>query len=473
MFAETIRGTQSANVMASAKHLVGYEQEHMRLVDEAHSHGWNVSESYSSNLDDVTMHELYLWPFADGVRAGAASVMCSYSQVNNSQSCQNSYLLNHLLKKELGFQGFVLSDWFATHSGASSIMAGLDMTMPGGTEMQHMLNGRSYFGANLTIAALNGTVPQWRIDDAATRIVAAWYFVGRDKVNETINFSSSTKETYGFEHSAVGQGYGVVNEHRDVRGNHSALIRKLGADSTVLLKNTNSALPLTGLEKLTAVFGEDAGPNPQGPNSCKQHGCVKGTVALGWGSGHPDFSSLVTPAEAIHDVVKRSGGAYQPILDNYAVPQIKDIAPRASVSIVFVNADSGNGGVVVDDNYGDRNNVTLWGGGPELVRNVSSLCNNTIVVVHAPGAVLLDEFKENPNVTALLWAGFPGEQVSVDRRVFKQDKTYTYRRATLSRTSSTAESTQEQNSLSPSEPDAKTGALTFFTCQTMERECRS
>jgi len=105
MFAESIQGIQSAGVMTSAKHYIAYEQEHFRQTSDADSFGFNISEPNSANLDDVTMHELYLWPFADGVRAGATSVMCSYNQVNNSQACQNSYILNYLLKRELGFQG--------------------------------------------------------------------------------------------------------------------------------------------------------------------------------------------------------------------------------------------------------------------------------------------------------------------------------------------------------------------------------
>lgn len=124
MFAESIQGIQSAGVMTSAKHYIAYEQEHFRELSDASSYGFNIAEPDSANLDDVTMHELYLWPFADGVRAGAASVMCSYNQVNNSQACQNSYTLNYLLKGELGFQGFVVSDWLGTHSGVSSVLAG-------------------------------------------------------------------------------------------------------------------------------------------------------------------------------------------------------------------------------------------------------------------------------------------------------------------------------------------------------------
>ena len=59
----------------------------------------------SSNVDDKTMHELYLWPFQDAVLAGSAAIMCSYNRVNNSYGCQNSKTLNGLLKTELGFQG--------------------------------------------------------------------------------------------------------------------------------------------------------------------------------------------------------------------------------------------------------------------------------------------------------------------------------------------------------------------------------
>lgn len=151
------------------------EQEHFRQVGEAQGYGYNITETVSSNVDDTTMHELYLWPFADAVRAGTGSVMCSYQQINNSYGCANSYTLNHLLKNELGFQGFVMSDWQAQHSGVGTALAGMDMAMPGDTLFD---TGESFWGTNLTIAVLNGTVPEWRIDDMATRIVAAWYYVG-------------------------------------------------------------------------------------------------------------------------------------------------------------------------------------------------------------------------------------------------------------------------------------------------------
>lgn len=407
---EAIQGMHKTGVMSSLKHVIAYEQGHFCLPYESVTQGWNITQPYSSNLDDVTMHELYLWPFAESIRAGAASVMCSYNQVNNSNACQNSYVLNHLIKNELGFQGFVISDWFGTWSGVSSILAGLDMTMPGAPEMQDQTTGHSFWGANLTVAILNGSVPTWRLGDAATRVMAAWYLVGRENTTESLNFSSWTKDTYGPAHMPVGGDPILLNEHKDVRGNHASLVREVGAKSTVLLKNVNKTLPLTGKEKLTATFGEDAGPNVLGPNSCESRACDNGTLAVGWGSGAPDFSYLIAPDTAIQNEVLKFGGAYESILTNYATEQIDVLGRRADVSIVFVNSDSGEG-VMVENNYGDRNNLTLWKEGDELVKRVASSCRNTIVVVHSTGPVILEEIKENPNVTALLWAGLPGDQV--------------------------------------------------------------
>jgi beta-glucosidase len=91
--AETIQGIQSRGVVACAKHYILNEQEHFR-------------GSMDVRIDDRTMHELYLWPFADAVRAGVGSVMCSYNKINGTYACENEWTTNYLLKNELAFQGF-------------------------------------------------------------------------------------------------------------------------------------------------------------------------------------------------------------------------------------------------------------------------------------------------------------------------------------------------------------------------------
>ena len=409
--AQSVKGIQDAGVMACTKHYLTYEQEHFRQVSESSGYGYNFTLEYSSNLDDKTMHELYLWPFADAVRAGTASIMCVYNLANNSYGCQNSYTLNYLLKGELGFQGFVMTDWGAHHSGVSSALAGLDMSMPGDTAFD---SGASFWGANLTIAVLNGTVPEWRLDDMATRIMAGYYYVGLDKNPTPVNYDSWTLDTYGYNQYIAKEGYGLVNEHVDVRADHGQQVRNQAAKGTVLLKNVNNALPLSGKERLTAVFGNDSSENLYGPNGCSDRGCDNGTLAMGWGSGTANFPFLVTPLTAIQNEVVNNGGAIEDVLDNYASDQIETLARRVDMvggaSLVFVNADSGEGYIVVDTNEGDRNNLTLWQGGEELIGSVSAQCNNTIVIMHTVGAVNVSTFYDHPNITAIVWAGIPGEQ---------------------------------------------------------------
>ncbi|KAG6001288.1 hypothetical protein E4U21_004525 [Claviceps maximensis] len=405
--ANTAIGIQEAGVVACAKHYIANEQEHFRGADEAVADGFNITESISSNIDDKTMHEEYVWPFVDAIKAGVGSIMCSYNQVNNSYSCQNSKLLNGILKGELGFQGFVMSDWQAQHSGAPAAVAGLDMSMPGDTLFN---TGVSYWGANLTLAVINGTVPAYRIDDMAMRIMAAWFKVG-NTVGQQIptSFSSWTRDTYGYQNFAAGENWEQVNSQVDVRGNHAAHIRESAAKGTVILKNTGS-LPLYK-PKFLAVIGDDAGQNTKGPNGCENRGCDDGTLAMLWGSGTAEFPYLITPDSALQRQAIEDGSRYESVLSNYEWEASRKVISQPNVtSVVFVNADGGEGFIDVDDNIGDRKNLTLWKNGDDLIKNVSSICPNTIVVIHSVGPVLVTDWYQNPNITAIVWAGIPGQE---------------------------------------------------------------
>lgn len=87
-------------------------------------------------------------------------MMCSYQRINNSYGCANSATLNGLLKTELGFQGFVVSDWNAQYTGVATALSGMDVAMP---------TASLYWGSQLSTAAMNGSVPESRIDDMVTR----------------------------------------------------------------------------------------------------------------------------------------------------------------------------------------------------------------------------------------------------------------------------------------------------------------
>lgn len=98
---QAVHGLQES-VIACVKHFIGYEQETNRNPPLLPTPSDQYNVSISSNIDDKTIHELYLWPFQSAVYAGAGSIMCSYNEINGSYACQNSKTLNGLLKQELG-----------------------------------------------------------------------------------------------------------------------------------------------------------------------------------------------------------------------------------------------------------------------------------------------------------------------------------------------------------------------------------
>src|SRR5258708_6433590 len=111
--AAEIKGIQSQHVMAQVKHYVAYD-----------------SDSGNIFLGDQTLHEIYVAPFDAAVKAGVSSIMCSYNRVNGAFACGNESTLTKILREEIGFKGFVTSDWGAVHA-VNFINAGLDMEMPG------------------------------------------------------------------------------------------------------------------------------------------------------------------------------------------------------------------------------------------------------------------------------------------------------------------------------------------------------
>ncbi|KAJ5132908.1 hypothetical protein N7448_007066 [Penicillium atrosanguineum] len=374
---ETIQGMQDSGVQACAKHWLGNEQEHNR-------------ETISSNIGDRAAHELYVWPFMNAVKANVASVMCSYNKVNATWACESDAILNKLMKNELGFRGYVMSDWNAQHSTVNSALAGLDMTMPGSDF--NSPPGSIFWGANLQKAIAAGSVPQARLDNMVTRILAAWYLLDQDEGYPEVAFSS----------------WDGGKASVDVTDDHSSVVREVARDSIVLLKNEGKALPITRPKSL-AVIGSDAIVNPDGPNACSDHGCDNGTLAMGWGSGTAQFPYLVGPLHAILLQSKRTATKVIQSTTDDTTAAAK-AAAAAETAVVFINSDSGEGYITVEGNAGDRNNLDPWHNGNALVQAVAAVNKNVIVVVHSVGPVILETILAQPNVKAIVWAGLPGQE---------------------------------------------------------------
>ncbi|KAF2476239.1 beta-glucosidase-like protein [Lindgomyces ingoldianus] len=395
----TIEGVQSVGVIATVKHLIANEQE-------MYSRMKNIFQpEISSNVDDRTLHELYLWPFAESVRSGVGALMISYNAVNGSACSQNSYLMNNLLKDELGFQGFVMSDWLAQISGVASALAGLDMSMPGDINEVPLI-GSSYWMYELSRSVLNGSVPVDRLNDMATRILASWYQFGQDRNYPTPNFDTNTQDASGpLYPGALFSPSGVVNQFVDVRATHAEIARAVARDAITLLKNTIATLPLAKNTTLK-VFGTDAEKNPDGINSCSDQGCNKGTLGMGWGSGSARYPYLDSPIDGL----KARGAKYQ-FFNTDSFPSNSNPNP-GDVALVFISADSGENYITVDGNPGDRTNAGLnaWHNGDKLVQDVAAKYSNVIVVVHTVGPILMESWIDLPSVNAVLNAHLPGQE---------------------------------------------------------------
>lgn len=149
LVAAEIRGIQGEGLIATVKHFALNNQEKDRM-------------SVDVRVDEQTMHEVELRGFEAAIGARSGAVMGAYNKVNGTFACENKALLTDVLRDRWGFEGWVMTDWFAAHSTAAAITAGLDMEMPDGT----------YFGDALKKAVQNDGVSETYVDRAVRRVLA-------------------------------------------------------------------------------------------------------------------------------------------------------------------------------------------------------------------------------------------------------------------------------------------------------------
>ena len=195
-----VRGVQGQGIAATIKHFVGNESEYQRM-------------SISSEIGERALRELYLLPFERAVKEGGVmAVMAAYNRIDGVFACDHERLIQQVLREEWGFGGLVMSDWMALHSTAEGVRAGCDLEMPGPT---------SHRGAALVQAVEQGQLPAAAVRTCARRVLALIERVG------------------AFRNP------GIPAEQAVDLPAHRALIRRLGAEGAVLLKNDGDLLPLT------------------------------------------------------------------------------------------------------------------------------------------------------------------------------------------------------------------------------------
>ncbi|WP_189824601.1 glycoside hydrolase family 3 protein [Streptomyces finlayi] len=155
--AAQVEGVQAQGMLAQAKHFLANNQRFHEFDRE------KPENSYDFIVDERTLHEMYLPAFDAVVRAGVSSVMSAYNHLNGKWNSEQKTTLTDILRGELGFRGFVTSDWGATHSTAA-LQAGQDMQMWDG----------SFYGEPLKKAILGGSIPESALDTAVSRILGQY-----------------------------------------------------------------------------------------------------------------------------------------------------------------------------------------------------------------------------------------------------------------------------------------------------------
>jgi beta-glucosidase len=329
-----IKGIQSQGPIADANMYMTMNQESNRFKED-------------SIVDERTLREIYFPPYEASILDGhVGTLMCAYVKTNGIYSCENPDILNGLLRKVLKFDGWVMSDWGATHSTIGSVTGGLDQQMPDDT----------FYGAALKAAVLKGEVSVAALDEHIRNILVPMFRQGLFDKSQPDNWEANARSPQ-----------------------HDSFSREVAEQGTILLKNGNNLLPISTKSSI-AVFGAAGGKEPK---------------AEGGGSSAVVAPYIVSPLEGIG----KRAGAQVLYADGSDLDAAAKTAREAEVAIVFVHTDETEGD--------DRPDLKLPGTQDQLIAAVAAVNKKTIVVLDTGGPVLMPWIDE---VAGVIEAWYPGQE---------------------------------------------------------------
>ncbi len=357
MVGNLAKGVQSNQVMGDIKHYAFNDQETGRTI-------------YNAEITQRAARESDLLAFQIAVQlAEPAGIMCSYNKetvtppnTSPDWSCQNGFLLNQVLKKDWGFQGFVLSDWGGTHSAVHAFLSGLDQEEP----------GSKYFGESLKKAIQDGQVPMSRLNDAVHRVLRSMF------ANGVIDNPPRTEEVNPF----LGR--------RDAE--------HIADESIVLLRNQDRILPLSaGNVHSIAIIGAHADDAVlSGGGSAQVDAPGGGAVDPHPGPAHW-MEHVWFPSSPERNIRRHDPNADIQFNDGSDIRAAAALAAKSQVAVVFVTQWMSEGM--------DRPTIELPDNQDALVEAVAKANRHTIVVIESGGPVAMPWVN---NVQAVIEAWFPG-----------------------------------------------------------------
>lgn len=333
-----VAAMQEVGPGASVKHFAANNQEHERM-------------RISADVDERTLREIYLPAFERVVKESApATVMASYNKVNGVYASHNPWLLTDVLRGDWGFDGAVVSDWGAVSDRVAGVAAGMDLEMPGsgGATDQQIVD-----------AVRSGRLSEDAVDTAVRRVLALTEL----------------------PHEATGE--------FDIDAHH-ALARTLAADSVVLLKNDDDALPLPPTGRIAVIGAFALEPRFQGG-----------------GSSHLNPTRVDVPLDSIRERAAERGIAVEHAT-GFALgedlemdarrAEAVEVASRADVAIVFAGLSDS------EESEGfDRSHLDLPQAQINLIRAVAATSTRTVVVLSNGGVVSLEGWHDDVDAILEGW----------------------------------------------------------------------
>lgn len=350
-----IRGIQSNNMISTIKHLALNGQETgRRFVDV--------------KISDAAARESDLLAFQIGIEAGRpGSVMCAYNRVNGEYACDSDYLLNKVLKRDWGYQGFVMSDWGST-IGVQSALKGLDQ------QSGEQLDDGVYFSDILAGKAASDPSYAARVNDMNRRVLTAVYGLGLDR--------------------KPAQPGGKIDFAKN-----ALLSEEVARQGIVLLKNEQGVLPLSKTAKSIAVIGgyADGGVLSGGGSSQVQGQSGPAVARPKYGRGSQFVAEYYHPSSPLDAIAARAKDAKITFRDERYISDAVTKAKQADVAIIFATQWMAEGHDLPD--------MSLPYGQDALIAAVAAANPRTIVVLESGGAVKMPWID---SVAAVVAAWYPG-----------------------------------------------------------------
>lgn len=355
-------GTASSTaigVLATPKHFVGIGSQ---IWGTSQNKNFSIDQGVVT-ADDVALRAEYLPPFAATIDAGALSIMVGLHTWGDDRVIRQKYLLTDVLKGELGFTGFLVSDWYGVYEGKTSTFIATVQALNAGVDMVMLPFDYRTFVRNVTWANRLGLISDARIDDAVRRILRAKFALGLfDASDEAVGGTVSDSAARAIAREAVGK-------------------------SAVLLKNDNNVLPLRPTTPRILVAGGSA------DNVGKQMGAwslewqgIDGNWPVGATSILAGIEAVVSPATKVE----------------YRADGVFATGTKAAIGIAVV------GEKPYAEGWGDRALPILDEADRTAIKNLQAVADRVIVVVVAGRPLLITE--EVTAIDGLVMAWLPGSE---------------------------------------------------------------